>query len=140
MIVLRKIAMSRRRLAAVLVVAAAMFPIIAGGDEPRQETSLDAMRLLNELASVTIVDGEQKIDAKLQRQPVFRYSDQVRGIEDAGLWVWTHGGRPVAFQKVEAMTHLDTNERKWTYCLTTTSEQSVHVRWSDTREFQSKRM
>ena len=110
------------------------------GDEPRDDPSLVAMQALAKQTQVTLIDGEKKIDTELVRQPVLRYTDPVRGILDGGLWVWTHAGRPVAFQKVEDHKWPDTGKRDWTYCVTTFAEQSVHAKWSDTREYKSKQV
>src|SRR5437867_833168 len=114
--------MNHRLTETVICLMASLAGSVCQSPDSTSEPLLDAMRKLNEQTSVTIADGLEPVQAELQRQPVFRYSDQVRGIQDAGLWLWTHAGRPVAFQKIEATRDLATNKRNWTYCFTTASE------------------
>ena len=69
--------------------------------------------------------------------PVFRYSDAQRGFLDATMWVWTSGGRPVAFHKVEAMVVLETQASLWGRCFASVSSERLSVEWRDGRHFET---
>lgn len=71
--------------------------------------------------------------AELVPNAVFRYSDELRFIPDATLWVWTHDHRPVAFQKVEGNNHG--GGQMWTICFASLSEELISVRWPTRRTF-----
>jgi hypothetical protein len=74
----------------------------------------------------------------LTSKPVFRYDDQPLRFIDATMWVWTENGRPVAFEKIEAMIHRETGEPQWGYCFTSAAEGLLSVEWSDSKRFESK--
>lgn len=73
-------------------------------------------------------EGELK-SAKLVPKPVFRYTDQPTRIRDASLWVWTHEGRPVAIQKLEA--YRPKVETLWTSCFASLSTERITAKWPD---------
>jgi hypothetical protein len=102
-------------------------------DKERQRAQL--LEQMRELAKATTV-RYQDVDRvpKLLDSPVFRYDDQPRRFIDATIWVWTDAGRPVAFEKIEAMVQ---DLPKWGYCFTSVAEGLLDVRWSDGREFHS---
>jgi hypothetical protein len=104
--------------------------------ELRREELLQAMRGLAQEAKVKLVTGEQQ--AELVTNPVFRYDDQPRRFIDATIWAWTHEGRPVAFQKIEALdpgpaTAIPT----WQYCFASMSTDRLAVEWTPNRRFRS---
>ncbi len=76
-------------------------------------------------------------DIKLVEKPLFRYSDELRQIEDAGIWVWTEHDRPVAAMKVERYKagRLPT---PWLYCFTSLSSELVRAEWADAAPFQAR--
>lgn len=76
--------------------------------------------------------GEPKL-AKLVPHPVLRYSDVEHRVPDATLWVWTHEGRPAAFQKVEGNNY----GQQWTICFASLSEGLVDVKWPMDRSYSS---
>lgn len=118
-----------------LFVGLFMWPIFVTADEPATEARaklLSQMRSLAKATTVTLKNGQA---AELVTEPVFRYDDQQRRFLDATLWCWTQAGRPVAFQKIEAMLHVNTNEARWQYCWTSTADQPVNVQWANQREF-----
>jgi hypothetical protein len=102
------------------------------------EGSLEAMRALAEATQVTVATDEGETQAELKREPVFRYSDQVRGILDGTLWAWTVDGAPVAFQKIEDLNSPLGGERRWTYCFTSVTAASVRVAWRDRDDFATR--
>jgi hypothetical protein len=87
------------------------------------------MRTLAEETKILV--GEQQRAAQLVENPVFRYDDQPRLFIDATMWVWTDGGRPVAFQKIEAKLHQSTGVPQWGYCFTSVSAENLIVEWDD---------
>ncbi|HEV3341417.1 MAG TPA: hypothetical protein VG125_13695 [Pirellulales bacterium] len=107
----------------------------AGADEKRERLRaqlLEQMRARAEATSVRFQQGERQ--PKLTDAPVFRYDDQPRHFIDATMWVWTDRGRPVAFEKIEAMTR---GKPEWGHCFTSVAEDLLTVKWDDGREFHS---
>jgi hypothetical protein len=98
---------------------------------------LEQMTALAKETTVTVADATQA--ATLVEKPIFRYSDQPRRFIDATMWAWTEGGRPVAFQKIEAIEYGDTARpaARWQYCLASLSTRNVTVKWTG-REFRTK--
>jgi hypothetical protein len=67
-------------------------------------------------------------------KPVFRYDDQPRRLLDATVWAWTYEGRPIAFQKIEAM---DGEPAQWQYCFSSLAEDRLKAQWTGGRNYQS---
>jgi hypothetical protein len=107
----------------------------SGAEEQREQQRtklLDQMRSLAHATNVRYQRGEQQ--PKLVDSPVFRYDDQPRFFLDATMWVWTDAGRPVAFEKIEAMAR---SQPRWGYCFTSVADDLLAVKWGDGREFHS---
>lgn len=118
---------------AVRTCAAAGPPAAPGPQRTQQRADLlDQMRSLARATSVNCQQADRQV--KFFESPVFRYDDQPRHFIDATMWVWTSGGRPVAFEKVEAMAQ---GRPEWGYCLTSVAEDLLVVKWGDRREFRS---
>ncbi|HEX5445347.1 MAG TPA: hypothetical protein VFW87_16095 [Pirellulales bacterium] len=79
-----------------------------------------------------LIDADRQ--AKLVGSPVFRYDDQPRHFIDATMWVWTDRGRPVAFEKIEAMRQ---NEPAWGYCFTSVAEGLIEAQLAGGRRFRA---
>ncbi|HWB09835.1 MAG TPA: hypothetical protein VG826_11435 [Pirellulales bacterium] len=90
------------------------------------------MRQLAQKTNVHYQENERK--PQLLEAPVFRYDDQPRRFLDATMWVWTDGGRPVAFEKIEAM---DRGRPQWATLFTSVSEGLLTVQWDESREYRS---
>lgn len=116
-------------------------------DEPKSgatasEASLAAMRQRVEPTRITLLgtDGAKFPDkeAQLVKAPIFRYSDELREIEDAGMWLWTDRGRPIAVMKAERYkpSRFPT---QWLYCFVSLSPELVRAEWPDSSPFQAKR-
>jgi hypothetical protein len=90
------------------------------------------MTELAEPIKVKLADGQREADRITN--PVFRYDDQPRRILDATLWVWMDGGRPVAFQKIEA---VDRGRPKWSFYSTSFSPQLIEMEWPGDRRYRS---
>src|SRR4051812_22881142 len=84
--------------------------------ESHRAQYLSQMKVLAESTTVKFKSGQRK--PNLLATPVFRYDDQPLRFIDATMWVWTDRGRPVAFEKIEAMIHRETGEAQWGYCFT----------------------
>ena len=99
---------------------------------------LEQMRSLAQETRIGIVDSKESVE--LVKNPVFRYDDQPRRFIDATLWAWTIQGRPVAFQKIEAMEFGDAKAPTfmWQYCFASMSPDLLHVEWPGDRRFVSK--
>lgn len=104
--------------------------------EAEREASLTAMR---ERAGITAVSIEtsRPVVAKIRDTPVFRYSDEERGIQDATLWVFEDRGRPVAMQKVEHYPKYPP-DRHWLYCVSSLVPETITADWRSERTFRSK--
>jgi hypothetical protein len=68
-------------------------------------------------------------------KPLFRYFDEEHRIPDATLWVWTHAGRPVAFQKVDGNNFA--SGRAGTICFASVSERLITAKWRSHGEFKA---
>jgi hypothetical protein len=98
---------------------------------------LEQMTALAKETTVTVADASQP--AALVEKPIFRYDDQPRRFIDATMWAWTEGGRPVAFQKIEAIEFGDATKPQshWQYCFTSLSSELVSVKWPPSRQYQA---
>lgn len=94
------------------------------GDETL-DAKIVPMRERAQSTEVGIVDGQT---AELIPNPLFRYSDQPRGIIDGSFWCWQSDGRPIAFQKIEYYDRDDESLR-WFYCFASASQQRIHAKW-----------
>ena len=132
-------------LIATIVGCAALAANLANGaeDDARQQTQqqreqqqrerlLAQMRELAKQTQVRFQQGDRQ--PQLVASPVFRYDDKPRHFLDATLWVWTDEGRPVAFEKIEAM---DTQPAAWQYCFTSGSAQLLTADWQGGRRYRT---
>jgi len=125
-------------LAVVATVTAVLLPCAALADDAREATRaklLEQMRSLAQETKVEFAEGNSRV--VFVDKPVFRYDDQPRRFIDATMWTWTHQGRPVAFQKVEAMEHQKTSAPLWGYCFTSLAEANLIAQWAGGRKYQS---
>lgn len=115
-----------------------LFGTLARGDEAterRREQLLAQMRGIAEETSIKLVESDR--DAAMVKSPIFRYDDQPRRFIDATIWAWTDGGRPVAFQKVEASIDAVTNLPKWGFCFASLAEERLAAEWGHGKTFRS---
>lgn len=127
-------------LVATIVCCAALAANLANGaeqddkqrEQARRERLLVQMRELAQQTQVRFQHGDRQ--PQLLASPVFRYDDKPRRFLDATLWVWTEEGRPVAFEKIEAM---ELSVPAWQYCLASVSEELLEVKWSSGLRFRS---
>jgi hypothetical protein len=110
-------------------------PIYAVAAEPAATARTKLMAQMRTLAKATSISYPTGDKAELVAEPVFRYDDQQRRFVDATLWCWTHAGRPVAFQKIEAMIHIDDNSPHWQYCWASLADRPLDVQWVTGRRF-----
>ncbi|MDZ4687049.1 MAG: hypothetical protein SH850_18385 [Planctomycetaceae bacterium] len=113
----------------------------ASADDARDRQRAALLEQMRELARSTRVefaDDGNRGQPQFVDKPVFRYDDQPRRFVDATLWVWTHEGRPVAFQKIEAKENLISSAPEWGYCCTSLANQRLNVAWSHGRTYQSQ--
>ena len=103
------------------------------GQAPADEQSLKALHRHVQNTHVKLTDGPK---LTLVTAPVFRYSDELRHIKDAGIWIWTDRGRPAAVEKVE---HYEPGvlSRPWLYCFVSLSPGLLTAEWKGSPTFQS---
>ena len=97
------------------------------------------MRELAEQTEISLDAGGSERRPQLQNQPIFRYSDPPRRIYDATLWVWKLDGKPVVFQKVESGVYDGSTRPRWTYCLTSFSEDLLTAKWNAEHRYRSRK-
>lgn len=105
-------------------------------DAAASEASLKVLQERVETTTVTL-KKENGREAKLVAKPVFRYSDELRQIDDAGVWLWTDRGRPVAAMKVEKY-QSGRFPIPWLYCFTSLSSELVDAEWTTAKPFHAK--
>lgn len=105
-------------------------------DAAASEASLKVLQERVETTTVTLTkNGGRK--ATLVAKPVFRYSDQLRHIDDAGVWLWTDRGRPVAAMKVEKYQR-GRFPIPWLYCFSSLSSELIDADWTTAKPFHAK--
>jgi len=127
--------MLRKRAVLVLGVLTILLPLAGMADdesEKQRAKLLEQMGTIAQETKVSFVEGSG--EAALVDKPVFRYDDQPRRLIDATVWTWTYEGRPIAFQKIEAM---DRDPRQWQHCFTSLAEDRLQVQWGGGRKYQS---
>jgi hypothetical protein len=118
-----------------------VLPMLLLGQAADSDASLEAMQKRVEPTRISLLSNAGTNDgatnARLVERPVLRYSDELRQIEDAGIWLWTDRSRPVAAMKVERYKpgRLQT---QWLYCFTSLSSQLVRAEWIDAMPFQTR--
>ncbi len=105
-------------------------------EAPASEASLKVLQQRVETTQVTLSKAAGR-KAQLVAKPVFRYSDELRQIEDAGVWLWTDRGRPVAAMKVERY-QTGRFPIPWLYCFASLSSELVDAEWTNAKSFQAK--
>lgn len=116
------------------------------GQSPAEAPKADAaaseasLKALTQRVENTRVQLTKQADLKLKVvvAPVFRYSDELRHIEDAGLWLWTDRGRPAVAMKVERYK-AGVHPRPWLYCFSSLSSELISAEWPDERKYQARK-
>ena len=111
--------------------------LLAIGQAETDEVSLKAMQQRAQDCRVTLTN-DATAKPQLVTTPVFRYSDEVRRIEDAGIWLWTERGRPVAAMKVEHY-QPGIHPRQWLYCFASLSPELVSAEWKGDPDFRARK-
>ncbi|MEK6257425.1 MAG: hypothetical protein AABP62_02300 [Planctomycetota bacterium] len=114
-----------------------LFTLLCLGQMPEKEVSLKAMQQRVQGSRVKL-SNDAKSPLQLVAAPVFRYSDELRHIEDAGIWLWTERGRPAAAMKVEYY-QPGVHPRPWLYCFASLSSELVAAEWEDNPTFQARK-
>src|SRR4029453_2608237 len=121
-----------------LVVGSFAAPVV--GDEQTELRRAQLVAEMQSLAQQTKVNYQGSTPSlKLNDKPVFRYDDQPRRFIDATMWVWTDQGRPMAFQKIEAVEYGDlaAPNALWQFCFASTASDLLNVEWPEKRTFRS---
>jgi hypothetical protein len=125
-------------LATTLAVGGVAAPVV--GDEQTEQRRAQLLAEMQSLAQQTKVSYQGSTTSlKLNDKPVFRYDDQPRRFIDATMWVWTEQGRPMAFQKIEAVEYGDlaAPNALWQFCFASTASDLLNVQWPEKRAFRS---
>ncbi|TXT29567.1 MAG: hypothetical protein FD138_2403 [Planctomycetota bacterium] len=123
-----------------------LITLLCLGQSPAESPKADAvaseasLKALTQRVENTRVQLTKQTDLKLKvvAAPVFRYSDELRHIEDAGLWLWTDRGRPAVAMKVERYKP-GVHPRPWLYCFTSLSSELISAEWPDERKYQARK-
>jgi hypothetical protein len=129
---------TRTAIALAVVLCWATSILLAETPPAAREAMLEQMRALAKETRIGVVDSQDSVE--LVNSPVFRYDDQPRRFIDATLWAWTVQGRPVAFQKIEAVEYGDAKapSSTWQYCFASMSAGLLNVGWPGGRRFVSQ--
>ena len=114
-----------------------LITLLCLGQSPADEVSLKAMQQRVQDSRVTLTN-DAKSKLLLVAAPVFRYSDEVRHIEAAGIWLWTDRGRPAAAMKVEHY-QPGIHPRPWLYCFASLSSELVTAEWEGDPKYQARK-
>jgi len=109
------------------------------GDKEGATDTLSQMRRLAHGTQVEIFGETETPPPQFVTQPVFRYSDQPRRIQDATLWAWTVNGRPGMFLKVESVLMPDGTKRPWIFCVSSVSEHLIDAQFPGGHRYQSQK-
>lgn len=114
-------------------------PSAVVADEPREKQRTLLLEQMRTIAKETQVEFVSRKDQpQLYDKPLIRYDDQPRGFVDATMWTWTNNRRPVALQKVEAMSGIDTGTPRWGFCFTSLAEPTIRAEWKHGLKYQSR--
>jgi hypothetical protein len=100
--------------------------------DERRAKMLEKMEAVAQETKVSFAEGNGEV--LLRDKPVFRYDDQPRRLVDATVWTWIYQGRPIAFQKVEA---IERGAGEWQRCFVSLAEDRLKVQWGKGRMFES---
>lgn len=111
------------------------------GQMSDRNASLARLQARAEGTRITCGDKDSAADeaqaARLVTKPIFRYSDELREIDDAGIWLWTLGHRPVAALKVESYK-TGRFPIPWLYCFASLAPERVRAEWDAAPAFVSR--
>jgi hypothetical protein len=141
--------LSRRRLLQCLPALIGLSALVGRGSrlmaddsvEPneKQASRLAMMRKTATSIALTERPGEpSERVAPLRPEPVLRYSDPPRHMEDASMWAWGDHGRPVAMLKVE-LYPPHPPQRRWVLGLVSLSADRISVRYHDGQTWTSSK-
>ncbi len=123
------------RTGTMIVVLMTSVPILAQ-ESPDGDEKSGRLRAMAKLAGAVEV-GEGRLSPRLRAEPIFRYDDPPRGIQDATLWVWEADGRPVAAMKVERYPSQPPRAR-WVEGLVTLGDGMVSASWPDGLKWEAR--
>lgn len=120
----------------------------AESESDSESTQEQRKRLLSEMQSraratkiSALSKTEKQTAAKMLPQPVFRYSDQPRFIQDATVWAWGETGRPLALCKIERYQRGPNSRdpRLWLINLVSLSTELIEAEWSFGHQWVAKK-
>lgn len=97
----------------------------ASGDD----SAAGRMKVMTRRArSLTLTESGKPVT--LLAEPIFRYDDKARGIQDSTIWAWGPSGRPAAVLKLEVNPARPT-DRHWLYGIVSLSPNLIKVEGDD---------
>ncbi|MBS0204771.1 MAG: hypothetical protein JSS49_17840 [Planctomycetes bacterium] len=111
----------------------------ADGANAKRSARLVSMRELARQFEMKASGSTGDATFELRPEPIFRYSDQPRGFEDATLWSWNPAGstgRPAVIAKVEAAI-TPARVPYWHFCVTSLADQLVSADFEGSRRMKS---
>lgn len=115
------------------VLCAATVGVVIGdetSDDDHRAARLAHMRGIAEAFEVKVVSGEPPAMAKLAPNPVLRYNDSTRRLDESTMWLWTERNRPVAFLAVEFYPKQN-NAPAWLFELVSLADARIGASRSD---------
>jgi len=111
-------------------------PVEDLGDPARR---LDLMRRLAKSCHLNeMVEEKMVARDRCRAEPMLRYSDTPRGIQDGTLWAWGDRGRPHAALKVERWPERAAAER-WTLGVVSLCPRRIEVKFGDGQTWTSRK-
>jgi hypothetical protein len=111
----------------------------AAESESRQKRD-ESIKVMHERAAQTKVEvasGDELRTAELNPKPLLYFTNEPHRIVGGSFWGWAVGGRPVALCKVEQYDR-GRPDQEWLYCMTSLSEERIHVEWRDGESWSAK--
>jgi hypothetical protein len=111
-------------------------------EAPDPIESKERVQLMRRFAQATrlseVEGGKPKRPSPPRLEPLVRYTDPPRGIQDATLWAWGERGRPFATLKVERWSNRRPANR-WNFGIVSLATGRVEVEFSDGLVWQSRK-
>jgi hypothetical protein len=119
--------------------AQVVLSLLALGQETAKDASLESLQRRVAKTRVALASAKESTTvASLVSKPVFRYSDELREIEDAGIWLWADRERPIAALKIERYKP-GRFKVPWLYCFASLATSPLRAEWEDADPFVSRK-
>ena len=97
----------------------------SAGNAPGDDPGAARLKIMTRHArALKLTESEKPV--LLMADPIFRYDDKARGIQDSTIWAWGRSGRPSAVLKLEVNPARPT-DRHWLYSVVSLSPNPIKV-------------